>query len=216
MNKKLLSWVVILGVISLGLTGCSNKLESENDRLNQAYLDEKAKTEEQAKEIARLNEQVETLNQKAKENELLGLTAQTEIWPIYTANINDYKKEIGCYISLPKNDSIQAKLDEIAQSLSELYFHNLPIEVLEIDGQKIAHVNLKELSGGGTGNISSDSWASRYFQGSAGGTITTTRLVESFLQRQYNGEWIAGVEILYNGQPVDFQHVPDLAKVNYR
>jgi hypothetical protein len=48
--------------------------------------------------------------------------------------------------------------------------------------------------------------------------MTSESLIETLLQREYNGEWIDAVKFLYNDSPIDdhFQHAPDLMEINYR
>ncbi|KJR46795.1 hypothetical protein UF75_2852 [Desulfosporosinus sp. I2] len=175
-----------------------------------------------------LNEELESLN-KRLDKQVAIITTLTrnsakgmELYPIYSADVdnykNNYKKEIDFDITMPKEDSLKSKLDTIADTLSVIYFGNLPIEVLEIDDNKIATINLEETSEKSTNTSvqKTSSWGTGFFQGSTGGTITTIRLSESFLQKDYEGEWIKGIRFLYKGQPVDFEHTPELSKVIYR
>lgn len=46
------------------------------------------------------------------------------------------------------------------------------------------------------------SWRGIYFQGSSGGGSTTVTLIKTFLQENYKGEWIDGVEFYYEGKPI--------------
>ncbi len=174
-------------------------------------------------EIVRTNylvkEQVEIINLKDNKD----YTDENLILPIYTANTNTYEKEIKFYMAIPKNISMEEKLDIVANKVSQYCFGGLPIEVLEIieiGDKRVAIVNLEEsvLNKGvdSLDKIVGKAWIPHYFQGSCGGTITSNELVETFLQRDYNGEWIDGVHFLYESNTMDFDHVGNLYDINYR
>jgi hypothetical protein len=63
----------------------------------------------------------------------------------------------------------------------------------------------------------SASWRTLYFQGSTGGACTTIMLVQTFLQNDYDGSWLDGVESYYDGRPISDQwdHI-DLSGTKYR
>lgn len=145
------------------------------------------------------------------------------ILPIYTANINTYKKEIKYFIEIPKALPLEEQLSIVANKLSIYCFSGLPITVMEIksiDGSEIAVVNLKETEvNKGIDNLDEligKTWKANYFQGSAGGIITSNQLVDTFLQNDYEGKWIDGVQFLYEGNIIEFDHVFGLSDINYR
>ncbi len=157
----------------------------------------------------KLNSQHQYLNSLSKEDYF---NSNYIIIPVYTANIDTYKRETEYYIIIPKKILLEEKLKVMADILTKS-FANLPIEVMRIDnkeGKLIAVINLKENS------ESNATWNTLYFQGSCGGTVISTTLIETFLQRDYEGEWIDGVKFLYHGGDVQFEHVADLEKINYR
>lgn len=145
-----------------------------------------------------------------------------EVFPIYDANIDNYEKEVTLYISIPKTYKLNQKLREIGNKLSQYCFNGLPIElkhIKDIEGKKIAVVNLKESTINEGLDIEDKigyTWVDNYFQGSTGGMQTYVKLVETFLQRDYKGEWIDGVEFLYEGSKIDFEHVEGLSEIIYR
>lgn len=137
--------------------------------------------------------------QKIKKEEIKG---EYEYFPIYSADKEAEKEEINFYVKIYKNLSLIEKLKIIADQLSKFKFDGLPINILRIeerDNKKIAIIDLKELT-------SSDNllpfWRTKYFQGSAGGYFTTLTLIKSFLQEDYKGEWIDGIEFYYEGKPI--------------
>lgn len=233
MKKYILRVICILTACTMIFTGCS-KLTSKNDnnKLNQELttLKEKAASLENEKKALeeqlkicqeRLNNQLDILEQISKD----GKKNSFDIIPIYTANIDTYKREVGVYTSLPKGKALEEKMDYIAETLSRQYFYGLPIEIVKIeavDGRSVVVVSLEETpENQGITDITKfkgRSWAGTYFQGSAGGTITSTTLIETFLQKEYKGEWIDGVKFLYNGKEIGFEHVEEInsGKINYR
>lgn len=222
-------WAVILccALICFIASGCSkpkqNAASNTDDEISR--LNERCSLMES--QIADIEKNMANLNNRLQE-EISVISSlkndETEALPVYGANINDYKKEIKFYISIPKNDVLFDKLNIIAQKLSSLYFSSLPIEVTNIvteENKKVAVINLKESKENQGINDPSKykgaTWATQYFQGSAGGTLTSVCLIETFLQRDYKGEWIDGVRFTYNGGPIDqFDHVPNLSHTNFR
>jgi hypothetical protein len=124
---------------------------------------------------------------------------------------------------MPKETVLKKKLEILAKVMSEVYFSNLPIQVIrieEIDKKKIAIVNLKE-SAENQGitdyeKLVGKTWTTHYMQGSTGGTITETILIETMLQRDYKGQWIDGVQFLYDSGDCFYEHAASLRDVNYR
>lgn len=166
-----------------------------------------------------VQEQVEIINYKEEKD----FTDENLILPIYTANILTYKDEIKYYMAIPKELSLEEKLSTIANKLSQYCFNGLPIEVLEIkkvEGKKIAIIDLKELSfNQGIDDYTKfigSTWKTYYLQGTTGGAITSKQLVDTFLQKGYQGEWIEGVQFLYEGEIIDYEHVFGLSDIHWR
>lgn len=116
-------------------------------------------------------------------------------------------EEVSFYITIPEKLSLCEKMEFIAKILSKCKFHDHPINVLRIENRnnkKIAIIELKEPN-----FPRAYTWRGGYFQGSSGGHSTTVTLTKSFLQEDYDGEWIDGVEFYYEGKPIssDWDHV---------
>jgi hypothetical protein len=153
----------------------------------------------------------------------------TELFKVYGSDKAAMKIETNFYISIPKSLPIIEKLRIIADRLSRFKFDYLPIEVLRIEnqnGKKIAIINLKEhewnrnidwnkpLQMSGNAGVT---WRTHHFQGTTGGGFTTVTLIETFLQNEYNGDWIDGISFMYENQPIDenWNHI-SLSGVIYR
>jgi hypothetical protein len=207
-------------------TGCSNSLKSENDALKKELTEVKNKVSNLESANKDLTNQLEEEKEKNSTIKLSVINNKDNIYTIYTANPDTYKKEADAYVYIPNSIDLKQKLTSIANALSEGYFSNLPIQVLKIEeanNKKIAVINLKESNENqgvkDYGKFKGESWALNYIQGSAGGSMTSVALIETLLQRDHTGEWIDGVRFLYNGGACDvnlFQNAPDLTKINYR
>ncbi|PRR81151.1 hypothetical protein [Clostridium vincentii] len=130
----------------------------------------------------------------------------------YTANVDTYAAEKLSDITVKEDLPLQEKLTALANEISTKVFGGLPITIVEIqtiDGKKKAIINLveKEVTDPNA------SWSRVYFQGSAGGTMTSNTLIETFAQRAYTGEWIDSMEFQYNGGSIETQHAPKLTGI---
>jgi hypothetical protein len=210
MNKKLIILCATIFSVIIITSGCSNSLKDENIKLTKEVSSMKEKNSALEKSLEELKGEIKIKNKNS-------------VYPIYSANVNTYEKEVhfGTYIA--ENLPLKDKLDALAKALSEVYFSNLPIEVLEIaevDGKKVAVINLKESEENqkvmDNLEFKGQSWSRSYFQGSAGGTMTSVGLSETFLQKDYDGQWVDGVKFLYNNKIINFDHVPNLSEVSYR
>ena len=133
-----------------------------------------------------------------------------EFFPIYGPDRDAMNLEINFYVRIPEKLPVIEKLKILADKLSRFKF-DLPIEVLRIEEQnnkKIAVVNLLEHED--ADESSQMTWSSVYFQGSTGGLFTSMSLRKTFLQEDFDGEWIDGVEFYYEGEPIlkdDWDHI---------
>ena len=145
--------------------------------------------------------------------------ATTELEHLYLAIVdcdaNTYAVKTGSYVRIDPHLTLAEQCQSLADQLSRLRFGNLPIEVVSIeqrDSGSVAIVNLKEAD-----STSRYSWRAGYFQGSCGGIMTSTTLIGTLLQQDFGGEWVDGIEFLYEGNRIsEFQHVSDLFYVNWR
>ncbi|MDI6782153.1 MAG: hypothetical protein QME49_08645 [bacterium] len=130
-----------------------------------------------------------------------------DFFKVYGADKECEHEEINFYVAVPKNLSLLEKLKFLANKLSRFEFQYHPINVLRIESRnnkKIVIIELNELD-----FQEAYSWRHGYFQGSAGGGFTTLTLTKTFLQEDYKGNWIDGVEFYYEGKPIsnEWDHV---------
>jgi len=106
---------------------------------------------------------------------------------------------IGFCLAVHEHYSLTEKVKLVVDVLRKYHFKKGIMKLKKIEqrsGKKIAIVELLETK--------KDPWAwkGQYFQGSCGGHGTTYTLVNTFLQPEYTGKWIDGVEFYYEGKPV--------------
>ena len=230
MNNKLIILICFIFLLSLIMIGCSTSLRNENASLSKQVIALQEKNMNMDNTIAALENTIKELDNKLKIQDMRiesfkksAFDKKENLYPIYTADIYTFAKLIDAFIYIPKEATIKKKLEALAKVLSEVYFDNLPIQIVkikEIDNKKIAIVNLKEsaVNQGVTDytKLVGKTWTTLYMQGSTGGTVTSTRLIETMLQKDYIGEWVDGVQFLYNGGTCYYEHAPSLKDINYR
>lgn len=121
---------------------------------------------------------------------------------IYSLNIETEEIAIKNQIELAKKDSLEEKLKKVSETLSKENFDGRKIifkEIKKENGNKIAYFDLVDTN-------EQDSWYP-YFQGSYGAFSTKLSIVESLLQRDYEGKWIDGINLSYNGKYEEFDHI---------
>ena len=125
---------------------------------------------------------------------------QSEFFPVYVVDpqvrnvVNPDKLN---YVKIPDSISLLYKIQMLADNISRIHFGRRPITVVEIENRnnkKIAIVNLNDHEG-----QSEDPTWNDIFQDPASGLPAIVTFSTSFLQEDYQGEWIDGVEFLYNG-----------------
>jgi hypothetical protein len=133
---------------------------------------------------------------QAKLAQLKGTSSEVDFLTIYGTNPHTDEELIQFYVPIPRQLSLLEKMQLLGNKLSILGFSNNPIRILKIEnrkGKKIAVIELKE------GNDPNKTWLGLYFQGSTGGHSTTVTLMKTFLQGDYQGEWVDGIEFYYLG-----------------
>jgi hypothetical protein len=150
----------------------------------------------------------------ATANKLESYKARMIFLPLYAYNAYTFEEEYSCFIGIPASIPLKSKLEILAAKVSSFSFGGNPIELVSLNLQNnlwIARINLKEKS-------DSHGWGWGYFQGSTGGSITKKMLLNSFLQEEFTGEWIDGVEFTYENKIIsseEWDHI-SLEGINYR
>lgn len=221
-------------VLTLMATGCSSKTNPQMDALQGQISQLQKENEKLLTQVQDLQKQIGVLNKKEadeideqeqpkdskdskdqKEDEKAPVTGETVEYSVYAADVETLEKEEISTTKVNEEQDLLGTLNALADTLSETNFDGLPIEVTEIkdvNGKKIAIVDLREDESKEVG------WMSAYFQGSTGGLMTANSLTETFLQRELSKDipWIDGIQILYEGQVTETEHMPSLGTIVYR
>lgn len=200
MNKRLFKTILFISMLVLLLTACSKKQDAENEQLQTQV----AKLIEENKSLVEENTDLKAKLAELEKNQIENKGNSEGLLKVYTADINSLEKTEIKTIKPAEADNIEKMLQQLADDLSKDCFEGLPIEVLgieKIEGKDIATINLKEDSQAAV------TWEGNFFQGSTGGTITNIALTETFLQKEYKGDWIDGVKFLYENNKLEYDHV---------
>ena len=202
--------------LSLTLVGCSdeenNKPKIENNNEIQNEIDSSSdKKEEELDNKDEINkddiensdknkiEEISKTEDETQSKEVNKESSNEELkFKIHTADVEDTSKIIEFEtVTISKDSSIEYKLNELINIMKKDYFKDDVRIVLEsIDANNIATINL----------IDKEKW-SKHFQGSTGGIISQSTIVETLLQREYKGDWIKGLKILVDGKDEEvFDH----------
>ena len=182
---------IIAMVFSLVLVGCSNeKIVKEKDIANKNEIQGKIESQENSG------------SNEIGSSESVNPDKDEDIeFKIYTADVDDTNKIVEFKTINLKNDiSIEEKLNELLVTLKKDYFKDEKASIFleSIDSKGIATINL----------VDKEAW-SQYFQGSTGGIISQSTIIETLLQREYEGEWIKGINVLIDGKKQEvFDHAP--------
>jgi len=121
---------------------------------------------------------------------------------IYALNVESENIIIKNVLEVKKHLSLDEKIDLLSTKLSKEDFEGKTIKfngIKEENGDKIAYFDLVDTN-------EKDSWYP-YFQGSLGAFSTKLSIVETFLQREFEGDWIDGIKISYNGKYEEYDHI---------
>jgi len=134
---------------------------------------------------------------------------------IFDSINNSYKlvPVIDHYVTIQQDNDLLKIVNVLLDSISKNSFHNLKIDALRIEEKdnevKLLIINLSEnekfIIPDSLGHYRT--WYD-FFQGSMGGEITSIILKESILQRNYQGNWIDGMEVYYQNEPIgEWDHI---------
>lgn len=179
-----------------------------NKETNRVVKKETAKKQEKEQKVDKLNQKENKLETDINKNKQCSVK-------IYDVNAKN-NKFLWSTLEIDDNRSYESKIDFVLNMVHELWFYHAPYKVSmkKYNGKNIAVINLidKDVN-------AKNSW-SKFFQSSSIGSVNKTRLVDNLLQKQYKGNWVDGVEILYNGSSsaneTITKYVPDLLGIKYR
>lgn len=201
MYKKL--GIALLVCSMLLIPGCTQNEVTNQE--NEVIIALQKENEELKQTIDTLKKEITTIEE---ENKILKQTveeASKEAYTIYTRDVNSWEIIALSEVKIDKDQSLQDKIQTVANNLSKECFEGLEIkveEIKDIGDKQIAIINLIDDSERENAN-----WMMNFFQGSTGAGITATSLEESLLQRDSQYAWVDGIEIFYNGEVLSGNHI---------
>ena len=227
MKKNVIKIVTALLTLSM-LTACGSKTTSEVKTLNEAVATLESKITDLETENTSLKADITALTEERDNFKAqLGIenvetpvepvvepAADEETLPVFGADNNHQRIKVSS-ITVKTDEPLLNKMEFLGAELGVKFFGGLTMEAKEIktvSGKKVLVMNLIE----GSGTVGEKSWVYDYFQGSTGGLMTTIALSETFLQKEYSGTWIDGVQFLLDGEKIDFEHVEGLSEIIFR
>ncbi|MGB4588407.1 MAG: hypothetical protein WBI17_04120 [Clostridiaceae bacterium] len=223
MKKNVIKIVTALLTLSM-LTACGSKTASEVNTLNEKITTLNSKITELETEntslkadITALTEERDSLKaqlEKADVETPVEPAADEETLPVYGADNNHQRIKVSS-VTVKTDEPLLNKMNFLGAEIGVKFFGGLTMEAKEIktvSGKKVLVMNLIE----GSGAVGEKSWVYDYFQGSTGGLMTSIALSETFLQKEYSGTWIDGVQFLLDGEKIDFEHVEGLSEIIYK
>lgn len=122
-------------------------------------------------------------------------------YPIYELDYNSNKDTVRFFAPIFDSLQLKEKLQALAGRISQLAFGWRKIEIDSVylrDGKLIAAVDLRD-----DGKVDGPFAWNHMFGGTTQGDYTGRVLKETFLQPDYDGEWIGAVQFAYNGEPFE-------------
>lgn len=208
-------------MMSLTLVGCANQsttteTKKDNNQVQENIdspkdnaTDDNNKSDDTQKEDENKDKEQTENTQDKKEESKKNLNGQedkkeekseTTDFKIYTAKEEDTDKIVEFEtIKIKNSASKEEKINQLISALKDDYFKEDAQMVLQsIDNNGVATINL----------VDQQKWA-KHFAGSTGGAISQAAIIETLLQRDYQGDWIKGVKVLVDGSDEEvFDHAP--------
>lgn len=219
-----------IGLLALALStilvGCSDATIENNDSTNKPSIEENKDTHKDNKEQEINKEEIENSNKNNvsinkekeepiekleeinKENINIENTKGKIDFKLYTFDSEDTDKRIILkdIHNINKDDTLENKINALLLSLKKDYFKDDKANIqLESINDGIVTINL----------IDENSWRT-HFQGSTGGYINQKTIVETLLQRDYDGDWIKGVDVLIDGKKQEVFDHASFEEIFYR
>lgn len=202
-------------IVTLGSCAPKNKEVSTNGTTQGQVVNENKDTlpSTTVEEIKETTVEVKTDGEKKTDGNNNSSSSQGDEvgegnFSIYSKDPKTNEKVVLKKINIDDALPLEGKLSALAETLSVEAFEGTPIEVGQIkeeDGKKVVSVDLK----------GKEAW-NKFFQGTTGGALTQTALIDTFLQREFKGEWIDGVTFTLDGEQINSDHVPGLSDTRFR
>lgn len=195
------------------LIGCSkesahvgkehDEIKKENTTLLTSNSKLEGKYEELEEQVEVLKQQVNDLNSmlegKKEDNKQDENNEETIKLPIYIKDEDSGKLQTETNVTMRSDIALGDKFQILVDNLSKQQFNEYSIVVESVKDEH-AVIRIKEST-----EIYEDSWSKRYLSDEKMAQWTNSCITESLLQREYKGEWIKSLRIIYEG-PEDWRN----------
>jgi len=205
-KRKVHVVTILICSLTILLSGCNkgndqaekehNELKTENITLSKANSKLEGKYEELEEAVEVLKQQLNDISSKITDEEVSNTDKEDEkivSLPIYTKSLDSDEVKIHTENSVSSESTLEEKLSLLLGTLSELKFKALKIELKSLEGNH-AVIKIRENE-----EDYNHSGAKLYFKNDDTYEETKASLIETLLQRNYKGEWIDSVRIIYEG-----------------
>ncbi|HSQ33681.1 MAG TPA: hypothetical protein VLM81_02145 [Peptostreptococcaceae bacterium] len=168
-------------------------MAKENSKLEGKYEELEEQVEVLKQELDGLtstveSKEVDNTQDKANNEETISL-------PIYTKEPGSDEIQEGTKTTMRSDIKVEEKLQLLADHVSKQAFNGLTIKVESVED---GHAVIKLIE---TTDVYDESWVKQYFENEVKSEKANTCLSETFLQKNYEGEWIKSIEFVYEGDP---------------
>ena len=208
-KRKLQLFYVLIFSLTILLSGCnkgSNETGKEHEELkkeNTTLAKQNSKLEGKYEELEEqievlkqeLNDLTSSMNTKEVDNDQNNKDEAKETISLYsyTKDLETQKIKEGVKTTITSKATLQEKLNLLASHISQQHFNGLPLIVESIEDNN-AVIKLVDDEKNYT-----NSWTNKYFSNEANYELNSACLIESFLQRNYDGDWVETIEFVYDG-----------------
>lgn len=223
MNRRFKAILLLTAAVFLFAACSPAPVDEEVRNLNDRITTLEEQISRMEEENTNLRLEIETLTEerdtyKAALDALEGAETEEPLTVAFTLHggTGQGEPQVVGTVEIPMEFSLEQRLQYLGDALTEEVFPGLSMEFTgfqTMEGRTVAVLDLIEPENQAVGD---PSWIYNYFQGSTGGMITTNALVETFLQRDFDGDWIEGVYFTLNGESIQFEHVVGLDEPYFR
>ena len=181
---KKIAIILFLIATTLLVTACEKKEQSYNYK-----IDEKPSSIAVDSEKASQYEASSNIKEKPiKSSKIIEIPITTTSNEISTTK----------YVKVHEESSLQEKMQIIIDTISEIGFNDLPMNV-KVYGKNIARIELIEHNSSQKSRVT---WKDDYLNEDTK-EYTINTIVKNILQEEYKGEWIEKIQLYYEGELIE-------------
>lgn len=213
--KRIIRVLPIFLILSIALSSCSKSTNTttSNDIKNQKLVEELRQAQEN---LVLKDAEINSLKEAPK-NEKTNVNAQAfpkreeslVYFPIYKTDELSKIQEVNSYVAIDMSLTVEEKILYLTNKLEKILNHDLEVKnINESNGKYDVIINLKDSE--------KFSWERDYFVDANHGKNRASDLLENYLQKEFQFDWLSSVKILVNGNNIKNESAKFLSKENKR